>query len=238
MNVIIVAAGMGRRLAPLTNNCPKCLIEIGGRKIIDFTLDVLDKSGLRNITLVVGHEHEKIRDYLGNRVKYVKNLVYANTNSMYSLACAQDYFGEEFIYLHSDIIFDKSILEQILSCGHEICLCVDEKKLDQEDMKVKIENDLITAINKSIPLGKAAGEFIGIAKFKGQGITDLKEALTILIKDTRNRDAYFEYAIEYLIQSQGVRVYPCISDNRYYAEIDDEHDLARVGNDLKNRRIL
>lgn len=231
MNAIIVAAGLGRRLMPITKNYPKCLLKINGKRIIDLTIEVLKECGIQEIIMVVGYQQEKIKDYLGKQVKYIINPIYDRTNTMYSLLLAQDYFDTEFLFLHSDIIFEKSILERILSHGCEICLAVIEKVVDDEDMKVRIENGLIRNIKKSIPLEEASGEFIGIAKFRGDGINYLKEALNKLVKEKNNYNAYFECAIEYLIK-QGYKVYPSLTKNKFYVEIDTEENLKNLRKEL------
>jgi len=237
MKAIIVAAGAGRRLLPFTEECPKCLLQAGSRRIIDMTMDNLKKCGLKDIIMVVGHQQDKIRDYLGNGVRYVVNPIYKETNSMYSLKCAQDYFGDGFVYLHSDIVFERAILEKILSQDNEICLSVDEVIVDAEDMKVMLEGGLIQEVNKDIPLKKAGGEFIGIAKFMGDGVRYLKETLNSLLEDRVNYNAYFEYAVEYLIK-RGHKVFPSLTKNRFYAEIDTAQDLEKLNQRLSVGKVV
>lgn len=236
MRVIIVAAGSGRRLMPLTKDSPKCLIELANRKIIDYTMDVLNDLNLEDIVMVVGHKSEKIRSYLGNKVKYVENKIYAKTNSMYSLWCARELFNNEFIYLHSDIIFEKDIVKRIINADASISLCVDEKKVDDEDMKVKVVNNNIVNINKGIPIEESKGEFIGIAKACGEGVNELQNALNVLVKDVNNMNAYFEFAVEYLA-SNGIPINPVYTNNEFYAEIDFKEDLDRVAELITSGKV-
>lgn len=232
MKVIIVAAGSGRRLMPLTKELPKCMVRVGGKRIIDFSLDNLRKAGLNDIVMVVGHKREKIKSYLGNKVKYVVNPDYARTNSMYSLWLARKHFGREFLYLHSDIIYEQSILKKILSCKNDACLSVDEKIVDEEDMKARIVNGLIREVNKVIPFKESRGEFIGIAKFKAKGISCLKKAMAALLKDKNNHNSYFECSVEHMIRN-GHKVYPSLTRGKYYAEIDCKKNIVKADKDLK-----
>ena len=116
-NSIILAAGMGTRLNPLTNHAPKCFTEVNGIPIIKNMLQNLLESGIERCTIVTGYLAEKIKDKLGNRfdsimLEYVHNDIYEQTNDMYSLWLARQTLEEGAIVLESDIFFKSGIIQK------------------------------------------------------------------------------------------------------------------------------
>ena len=88
VKAIILAAGQGTRLRPLTDDIPKCMVEVNGKPILNRQLDTLQSAGIENIIVVTGYEENKIND---PRITKVFNEEYASTNMLYSLLCAEDY---------------------------------------------------------------------------------------------------------------------------------------------------
>ena len=168
MKAVIVAAGMSTRLHSLkeARGIPKCLLPVDGNTIIDRAVDNLRYCGIPYIVVVTGYRAEDIRFHLGNKVEYVNNPFYEYCNDMASLWFAKDYIdGDEFIYMHSDVVFDSQILKDLVYCSYEDVLSVDLKECDKEDMKVVLDRGKLIESSKEIPLDKADGEWIGLAKF-------------------------------------------------------------------------
>ena len=226
MRAIIVAAGKGTRIPEVTNHVPKCLIKLGDKTLIEREMDMLYEVGIKDITVVIGHLAHMIEELLSNKVDYVFNPFYSITNSLVSLWFAKERMKDGFVYLHSDIIFEASVIEKILLDQNEICLAVQRKMTDEEDMKVRVERERIVEINKAIPLDKAYGEFIGIAKFEGEGVNKLQKALDKIIR-TEDLNAYFESAVQYLIENREAAYFIDSADS-FYAEIDYLEDLEKL----------
>ncbi len=226
MKAIILAAGKGSRLYQITSYMPKCLIDIGGKTLIEREIEILHKVGVEDITVVTGHFAHMVEELLGDKVDYVFNPFYAMTNSLASLWFAKEKTGSEFIYLHSDIIFESSVIRKMLLDQAEVCLAVEKKGVDEEDMKVRVEGERIAEINKAIPLDKAYGEFIGIAKFKGGGVHKLRKALDKIMR-TGDVNAYFEAAVQDLIVTGKIVNFMEIGDS-FYAEIDYIEDIEKA----------
>ena len=112
---LLLAAGTGTRLQPLTDDCPKCLTEVRGVPILGRLVSCLIAQGFRRLVVVVGYRNEQIRDYLeshasGLTVHFVDCREYATTNNIYSLWRAREHIREPFVLIESDLVFDSHLL--------------------------------------------------------------------------------------------------------------------------------
>ena len=121
MQAVILAAGVGKRLGHLTKNSTKCMVDLNGRRLIEYTLESLAMAGVGHVVMVIGHGADEVRRFLGStygglRISYVENPVYAKTNNIYSLYLAKDYMEEDdTLLLESDIIFEPRLLKEVLA---------------------------------------------------------------------------------------------------------------------------
>lgn len=116
---LLLAAGTGRRLKPLTDNAPKCMTEVGGISILKRLLDCLHELKFKRLVIVVGHLEQDIRKFMDRHagdlvVDYVVSPVYKTTNNIYSLWLARQAIKEPFLLVESDLVFDASLLEEML----------------------------------------------------------------------------------------------------------------------------
>jgi len=181
MKAVIVAAGMSTRMFPLkeARGIPKCLLPVNGIPLIKRAVDQLHWGGIPSVGVVVGYKQDKIRACLGNTVTYILNPFYEYSNNMASLWFAKNFIGnDDFIYLHSDLIFDTEILEILIDKYYCNTIVVDRKECDEEAMKVILNKDgKLLESNKSIPLEKSNGEWIGLARFTDGTIFEYCEKL-------------------------------------------------------------
>ena len=125
MQAIILAAGMGKRLKELTKDNTKCMIKVNGVTLIDRMLHQIEKQHFSRIIIVVGYEGEKLIDYITTLdiqipIVYIDNPIYDKTNNIYSLALAKDWLcKEDTILFESDLIFEDSVLEALISDNRE-----------------------------------------------------------------------------------------------------------------------
>lgn len=117
--VLLLAAGTGSRLRPLTQNAPKCLTEVGGRPILERLIHNLRTQGIQRLVVVLGHQGDKIREFLDRKaddmqVDYVFNPDYKTTNNLYSLWLARQQIKEPFLLVESDLVFEASMLDDML----------------------------------------------------------------------------------------------------------------------------
>lgn len=170
-HAVVVAAGLSSRLRPLTARRPKCLLEVGGRSMLERSLAALRARGVEDVVVVVGFEHQQVRDQLGAGARCVENPFYATTNNMASLWMARAAVeGRDFVYLHADLVYDERLLDALGGPGGaDVELLVDGSHVDPEAMKVRLVDGRFESSSKQIPLDQAAGEWTGITRFTAAG---------------------------------------------------------------------
>ncbi len=232
MKAVITAAGSGMRLRPLTEHTPKCLLDIGGYTTLGLSMENILAYGIDEFVLVVGFEHNKIREYLKNnypaaKVEYILNEDYETTNSLYSFWMTRESIKEDsLLLLDGDIIFAKSVVEKVLNCKHENCLSYRNNiEVVEEDMKLIVdENGIVTQISKKIDLGVASGESIAIQKFSTKGVKMLVDAADELVIREKIVDDWYEGAFQRMIDN-GAEIGSVAVDQSSCFEIDTFEDM-------------
>ena len=230
MKAVIVAAGMSTRLESIVKGMPKSLVKIGGQSLLKRSIQILESYGIDDIFVVVGHEYQQIMDELGDVVTYVHNPWYTITNNMASLWFALHHLkGEEFLYLHSDLLYDRQLLEPCLAASRgDIVLLVEQKQCVLEDMKVSVDGDRFLFSSKSIPPEESFGEWTGIARFtRTGGQLMFSECLNLLYAHECN--AYDTAAFTNLAR-RGTDIRIVLTDGLPWIEIDYPEDLNEARN--------
>lgn len=226
MNAVIVAAGRGTRLEAVTGGRPKCLTDVGGRPLIESALDALEAHGVKETAIVLGHREKEIREHVGRRGRYLVNPWYATTNNMASLWLAVPHMGDEpFIYLHADVAFDPRMLEALMAEEPKdgVSLLVDPDSIDEEAMKVRLEDGRFVESSKQIPLDQAAGEWTGIARFSPQAAARFYEhAGTLLLAGEHQ---VYDTAAFNRMAAEGVPFHIAWTHGAPWQEIDTPDDL-------------
>ena len=194
MKVIILAAGRGTRLGHHTKEIPKGLVDVNGKSIIERQIELFEKNGITEIVIVRGYKKEK---FCWNDVTFIDNEDFANNNQLASLVLAQNMVSGNVLILFGDLIFEQTILDQILASSSDISIAVDlnwkerydENRNNQFPALAEIENDKITRIseNKSLIRKKLSGEFFGIMKLSSKG----SKILTDVIEKTKYNKGKF-----------------------------------------------
>lgn len=209
MKSIILAAGRSRRLLPLTENKPKCLLKIGELTLIDRLVLSLKDNNINNIAVVVGFQAKLLKKYLTNKYKdiiwnFIENQEYGNTHPAYSLWLAKNYLKDSIIYFNADVLFDKKILKNIIESPYPSITALKKTEWDQEEVNIIINNkSRVIEIGKHINSKKSSGEFIGITKFGPDFIDHLIKSLDFFIKNNQ-KNKFAADAINHAIQSGGV----------------------------------
>jgi choline kinase len=132
MQAIILAAGMGKRLGRLTKDNTKCMVEVGGVRLVERALRILDKKNLSRIIMVVGYQHENLMAFvneldINTPIEFIINDVYDKTNNIFSLALAKEQMGQEdTLLLESDLIFEERVIDLILDDKRDTLALVDK----------------------------------------------------------------------------------------------------------------
>ena len=175
---IIVAAGLGSRMGRYTEDKPKCMLDFGGKTLLQRQLEVYRASGINDISVVRGYQKEKI-DY--ENLNYFENSEFGNTNILHSLFCAEEAISGNVICAYSDILFDNYIVDRVLESQHDISVVVDIDWRDYYEGRrdhplEEAENIIFDVNNKVVLAGKIMadkndmhGEFIGMIKFSPRG---------------------------------------------------------------------
>jgi choline kinase len=230
MKAVILAAGKGNRLYPLTRDKPKPLLKTNGQTILEHQVQNLRSCGINDIVMVTGYQAPKIEAVYGAEIRYIFNPFYETTNSLVSLWLARNELNDDLIYLHSDVVFDRRILEELLEVRHDFCLTVDKKNCLEEDMKVTANGKLITEINKTMAISQAYGEFIGIARFSRDGARILSATLDRIVREGELM-LWFESSVQRLIDERQ-QVYKCDTSGKPWIEIDFPHDLEKAQREI------
>lgn len=234
MQAIIMAAGKGSRLYPLTEDKPKCFIEINEKKLIDYQIELLNKKGIEEIIVVTGYKWDKIENHLKKykNVTTVYNPFYDVSNVIVSFWVGMNYLKKDFIYMHADTIFDEIILDNLLAEKNDIVLPIDIKKCGEEEMKVRLSNEgKIIEISKLINPNEALGEFIGVTKISQAVLKYLKSIVESELKQ-RNLSSYFERVLQVLINEKMVSVSWIDISKYFWNEIDFIEDYEFVINNI------
>ncbi len=239
MQAILLAAGFGKRLRPLTDSMPKALVPVKGTPLLIHALDCLARTGkIDEILLVVGHRMQDIKDavgasYQGIPVLYVENPLYETTNNVYSLALAGPYVREDCLLLECDIYYTDDLISTLL-CGQGDCNILvspfDGATMngsvvfaDEEDrcQSLVIKRDQGEGFDYSRALKTVNAYF-----FKQAFAVDVLMPNLATYVETQGVNSYYELVIGALIyyRNNDIRAVP-IPASRWY-EVDDEHDLA------------
>lgn len=220
MRAVILAAGQGKRLRPLTDTLPKSLLAIRGKSILDYQLEALRRNQVRDITIVVGHLGHLIERCAGN-CRILWNHRYANTNTIYSLYLASLPRGDV-VVLHGDVLFVPSLLDMLTS---RVGSCVLISKLDDtaKDFRAIIKDNRVTRIEVGLPLEDSC-YLAPIYKFTKSDFSLLRGVMRDYVEHGK-LTFYFEDVLNCALPF--LKLSPVYYDD-FCMEIDTPKDLARA----------
>jgi len=241
---LIIAAGLGSRLKKHTENLPKCMLDFGGKTLLQRQLDSYKKCGIKDISLIRGYKKEKI-NYKG--IKYFENTDYKNNNILNSIFYAEKVINGNIIISYSDILFNSSVVERTLETDHDISVVVDIDwrgyYVGRKDHPIsEAENVIFNSNNEVEKIGKintgkeeVHGEFIGMIKLSNRGTEIFKEHFHRLKKIYWNKPfqrakifqkAYLTDFIQELVDI-GIKVH-CVIIESGWKEIDTVEDYKKA----------
>jgi choline kinase len=235
---IILAAGSSTRLRPWTDSIPKCLLEVGGKAILERTIENVLAAGVQDIALVVGYRSTMIREFVQQRfpsckIRFILNPNYAQTNNAYSLLLARRFLEDNHekvmcpcLLLDSDILFSPNVLPYLMrdESKNKIAVRV-QGDHNEEEIRVTVNaRGTLVLIGKHIPLEETYGESIGIEMFSADAAAQLFAILMKRVRNGMGRTEYYEASFQEMIDhgteltSVDVSIFPSI-------EIDTIEDL-------------
>ncbi len=243
MRAIIIAAGKGTRLYPLTKNTPKSLLEIGdGLTLLESQLHSLKVNNIKDVTIIVGYlapqieaKIEKYRDDFNIDIVY--NPFYDVSNNLVSVWMARYYMNDDFITINGDDIFNPQIIETLLKSQEQITMVIDKKdSYDEDDMKIISQRGLVQKVSKKIPIDQANGESVGIIKFSGHGRKIYVETLESMVRNPENLNKFYLEAIQKIIDS-GYHVHMSECSPDQWGELDFHPDLLFIREYVKQGNL-
>lgn len=258
MKVIILAAGQGTRLRPLTDDRPKCMVEVNGRSIIERQLDTMRACGIRDedIIIICGYCSDVLKSrFEDTGIRFIVNREYNSTNMVCSLMCARNLMEaeEDIIISYGDIIYGEPVFKKILEAQDDMSVIVDdgwyaywsercENPLDDAETLMFDDHDYLTEIGqKTTELAKVQSQYIGLMRFRGEGL----RAMLALGAEAERRSSHGEalwrttrnYAKMYMTDllqgliDEGNKL-RAVHIQRGWFEIDDCDDLKVVESKL------
>lgn len=227
MKALILAAGVGSRLAPLTDRLPKCLVEVNGTPVLMKQIENLHACGITDITVVSGYLSHVLSSAVRGKypeIRILESVDYAVTNNMYSAYLARETMaGEAFLMMNADVFFDASVIRDLLACPHPNAVTVDVGRYMEESMKVSEREGKLTAISKTIPPEQALGCSIDVYKFSAGAADAFFAKCAEYIEARNDRGQWSEVALRDILAY--VDFHACPVGGRWM-EIDTPEDLA------------
>lgn len=244
MKALILTAGCSRRLRPLTDHTPKCLLSVGGMPILRRALRNLLSVGFDDFTVVTGFEAAKVRNAIDEwypelKVRFVDNADYATTNNAYSLELAAPLLsGHEFVLLDGDIIYDVGVLQKLIDAGPDCLALRSQGDIGLEEVKVAVDaNGRIEGIGKEVPVPSAVGESVGIEYFSAASSRKLFRVLDHRVHRQGYVNEYYEASFQEMFDA-GVTMRAIDIAPHYAIEIDTREDLAAANEIMLERRSM
>ena len=236
MKAIILAAGVGSRLRPITDNKPKCLVKVAGKPILWYQIDAFYKAGIKDITIVTGHLSEQIKDFIntnkfqwtGTAINIIENNVYNKTNNMYSLYLTKPFINSEaFLLINGDVAIESAIVKAIVDHDLADLIAVEKGNYNDESMKIIVDtNNRVIDISKKIVKENSFGTSIDLYKFSKTSSEIFFKEMKRIIEDDNNLNDWTEIALQRLLNSNRLHMTPMNIENKKWVEIDNYEDLA------------
>jgi choline kinase len=243
MKTIIVAAGMGRRLSPYTDDRPKTLVEINGRSILQRQVDAYRAAGVGEINIVRGYMKEKL---VVDGARYFENDDFRSNNILSSLFYAEPAMEGGFLFSYSDIVFRPEVVRTVIDTEGDYALVIDRRWHEayvgrqhhpvEEGEVARVDDGRVTLVGKkTMPPEEATGEFIGLARFSARAAEAMRERFHARRRELAGQPygrapkfeaAYLTDLLNDLIDS-GEVMRPAFIDGGW-REIDTVEDLERA----------
>lgn len=227
MNCIILAAGTGSRLFPLTKKLPKCLLNLhDNRSILERTIGIIrDVDQSIDITVVVGFERDQIYKKIDN-VNFFANPFFRVTNSVASLWFARNKLDSDVLIINSDVCFSRDVLQSILSCEKDNFVVLDSsKKCTDADYKVVVRDGTVSNMGKNVPFDNYFGEYAGITRLDSSGASLLGCEIERML-NIEEYDTWYETALVHLVQENKITLEFMDIQGQKWTEIDTVKDLS------------
>ena len=231
MKAIILSAGQGRRLLPLTEVTPKCCLRPGGLSILEWQIRELSAAGVDEVVVVTGFGHEKVEEIVrqakGIRARTLYNPFYAQSDNLGTCWVARGEMDGPFVLINGDTLFETAVMQRLFKdvSSYPITLATDQKvSYDDDDMKVWAEGSRLCRVGKRLDLSHVNGESIGMMYFNVNGAEIFVKKVEKLMRQGDGLTRWYLSAIDELAQARVVGISSI--HGLSWCEVDDPVDLA------------
>lgn len=227
MKALILAAGFGSRLAPITDNLPKSLVPVNGKPILFKQIENLLENGITEITVISGYKGDVLEKAVMEKwpsIRVIESVDYATTNNMYSAYLGIQTIGmDEFLMMNADVFYDASVIKSLLAFPEPNAIVTDIGNYNEESMKVVEKEGRLVQIAKTITKADALGSSIDVYKFDKNGAKAFFEACKQYIEVKKELKMWSEVALNDVLSEVPFKA--CPLEGRWF-EIDNHDDLA------------
>ncbi len=225
MQAVILAAGYGSRLERVSKGKPKCLLTVGGTTLVEHQLEALNDAGIGKVLVIVGYKADEVRAALGERVEFIENTRYDETNSLYSLWLARDWIEGPFVLMNCDLLFHPQILDRLLAQGGNGLAFDSSSTGGREQTKVAVQEGRVVDLGKDLPPEASRGESIGLTCYDERGAHNLMARADALI-DNGAENCWSIEAIRAISATVDMKAYNVAG--MPWVEVDFPNDLVRA----------
>lgn len=233
MRIILLAAGIGSRLKPLTQNIPKSLLKVSqGETVIERTLNMINRNLNCEVIVVTGFNKDKFSDIVNryDNCKMINNPFFRITNSISSLWFAREYLDGETIIINADVVFEENLLKMILNIKKNAVAFYDSSISINADYKVAQQDGKVIVMSKE--LNEFSGEYIGITKFSKEAIIKVKNKIEDMVNNELFNE-WYETALVDMIFNDNFILEAVDVEEYQWAEIDNVNDLIKAKKIMK-----
>ena len=231
---VILSAGQGSRLLPLTEDLPKCLLDLEGRSMLEWQLRALAEVGVPEAVIVTGFRSDKVEAAVGKiaprglSVRTLFNPFYKVADNLGSCWMARHEMHGDFMIINGDTLFVTEIGRKLLASPRApITITIDRKPAyDEDDMKIVDEEGTLKAVGKRLPLETVNGESIGMLLFRGEGARLFTDTVEAMMRTPEGARVWYLQAIDRLAHQGKVRT--CSIQGLQWGELDFPQDLERA----------
>jgi choline kinase len=233
MKAIILAAGRGSRMENLTEERPKCLVELRGKPLLDWQLEALNTAGISEVAIVTGYKRELLS---GRGLTEFHNPRWAETNMVSSLACAQHWLqAEQCIVSYSDIFYSPVAVTSLMDCHASLAVTYDpnwlelwtkrfgDPLLDAETFRLTTQHTLVEIGNKPKSVAEVQGQYMGLLRFTPKGWSECSRVRRSLSNETCDK-MHMTGMLQMIIDAGRLRV-EAVEYIGAWGEVDSGNDL-------------
>ena len=233
MKVILLSAGQGKRLLPLTEDLPKCALLLGDRTALEWQLESLAAAGASEVVVATGFRSAIVRRIVHTfkrlPVRIAHNPFYAHCDNLGTCWIVRHEMTDPFVLINGDTMFEPEIFRRLVASrdSHDITLVTNEKEgYDDDDMKVTVQGGSLRRVDKKLPIAEVDGESIGMIRFRGTGVGLFRTQLESMMLEESTLKRWYLSAVDMLAR-QG-QVGTVSTAGHGWCEIDDPQDLEHA----------